>query len=185
MGRFEELRRELQRALELDPLSLIINLNNAYPYHYTHQYERAIELYRRTIDMDPNFAWAHEDLMLAYEQQGKYREAIEEGVTVLRLSGNPNLAAAVHRAYAVGGYRVALRSWLDGINEQANTRYVSPTRIAQFYTRLGERDQAFEWLRKAFDERSAQLVYINVDPQYDNLRSDPRFAELVRKIGLR
>ena len=185
MGRFEESRRELQRALDLDPLSLIINLNNAYPYHYTHQYERAIELYRKTIEMDPNFPWAHEDLMLAYEQQGKQGEAIKEGVTALRLSGDSDLATAVERAYAAGGYPSALRRWLDGVREQSNSRYVSPMKIARLYIRLGERDEAFDWLQKAYDQRSAPLVYLKVDPQYDSLRSDLRFAGLLGKMGLR
>src|SRR5712691_4141163 len=102
--------------------------------------------------------------MLAYEQQEKQREAIEEGTTALQLSGNPDLATAAHRAYAVGGYRIALRRWLDGINEQAKSRYVSPMKFAQLYTRLGDRDQAFEWLQKAYDQRSAPLMYLNVDP---------------------
>ena len=185
MGRFEESRRELQNALDLDPLSVIVNLNNAYPYHYTHQYERAVEVYRKTIEMDPNFAWAHEDLMLAYEQQGKQREAIEEGVTTLRLSGDAELAAAVQRAYTAGGYRVALQRWIEGITEQSKSRYVPPIRFAQLYVRLGERDKAFEWLEKAYALRSAPLVYLNVDPRYDSLRSDPRFTELLGKIGLR
>jgi tetratricopeptide (TPR) repeat protein len=184
MGRFEEARKELRRALELDPLSLIINVNSAYPYHYTHQYDAAIAIYRKTIDLDPNFGWAHEDLMLAYEQQGKTREAIEEGVIALRLSGEAELAAAVQRAYTTGGYRAALERWLEGVREQSQSHYVSPMKFAQLYTRLGDKDQAFAWLQKAYEERSAPMVYLNVDPRYDGLRADPRFAGLLKKLKL-
>jgi TolB-like protein/DNA-binding winged helix-turn-helix (wHTH) protein/Tfp pilus assembly protein PilF len=184
MGRFEESRRELQRALNLDPLSLIVNLNNAYPDHYTHQYDRALNTYRKTIEMDPNFAWAHEDLMLAYEQQGRFREAIEEGVALLRLSGDSAAATAVQRAYAAGGYRVALNRWLDDLKDRGKSHYVSPMKFAQLYSRLGLRDQAMEWLEKAYDQRSGPLVYIAVDPRYDGLRTDPRFQDLVRRMGL-
>ena len=185
MGRFEEAKHELQRALDLDPLSLIINLNNAYPYHYTHQYDRALAIYQKTIEMDPSFAWAHEDLMLAYEQQGRQREAIEEGATALRLSGNPDLANAVQHAYTDGGYKAALQSWLNGVALESKSHYVSPMRFAQLYTRLGDRDQAFEWLQKAYARRCGPLVYLNVDPQYNSLRPDPRFRQLLEKMGRR
>ena len=184
MGRFDESRRELQRALELDPLSLIININSAYPNHYTHQYDAAIAIYRKTIEMDPNFAWAHDDLMLAYEQQGKTREAIQEAVILLRLSGESELAAAVQSAYSTGGYHAALERWLAGMQEQAKIRYVSPIKIAQLYTRLGSKDEAFAWLEKSYAEHCAPMVYLKVDPRYDSLRNDSRFSGLLTKMKL-
>jgi adenylate cyclase len=135
--------------------------------------------------MDPSFAWAHEDLMLAYEQQGKQREAIEEGVATLRLSGSSDLATAVQHGFSAGGYRVAMQRWIEGVTQESKSRYVSPMKLAQLYARLGERDPAFQWLQKAYDDRSVQLVYLNVDPRYDGIRSDPRFRQLRDKIGLR
>ncbi len=184
MGRFGDARIELQRALELDPLSLIINVNVAYPYHYTHQYDRAIEIYRKAIELDPNFAWAHEDLMAAYEQRGQYKESIQEAILALRLSGETKLAKDVERGNAAGGYRVAVQNWLAGLQEQAKSKYVAPIRLAQVYLLLGETDRAIESLNRAYTERSGQLVYINVDPRYDRVRSDPRFMQLVQKMGL-
>jgi tetratricopeptide (TPR) repeat protein len=184
MGRIDEAQKELRRALELDPLSLIINVNNAYPFHYQHKYEDAIAIYRKTIDLDSSFAWAHDDLMLAYEQQGKLREAMNEGVAYLRLSGFPQLASAVQSAYATGGHQAALQRWLEGLREQAQQHYVSPMKFAQLYTRIGDKNQAFAWLQKAYEERCAPMVYLNVDPRYDKLRDDGRFAELLKKMGL-
>ncbi len=184
MGRVEESKRELGKALELDPLSLIINVNNAYPYHYARQYERAIEIYRKTIDMDPSFAVAHDDLMDAYEQQGRHEEAMREAILALRLSGDSKLADRVGYGNSAGGYRAALTSWIVGLKEEAKGRYVSPVRFAQLYVLLGDKDQAFTWLERALEDRSPQLVYLKVDPRYDPLRSDPRFSDLLRRVGL-
>jgi hypothetical protein len=106
-------------------------------------------------------------------------------VITLQLSGDPDLAAAVQRAYAVGEYRVALQRWIEGVTKQSKSRYVPPMKLAQLYVRLGDRDRAFEWLQKAYAQRSAPLVYLNVDPRYDRLRSDPRFTGLLGTIWLR
>ncbi|MBI3474504.1 MAG: winged helix-turn-helix domain-containing protein [Acidobacteria bacterium] len=184
MGRFEESKAELQKALELDPLSLIINSNRAYPYHYQHQYAPAIKIYRKAIDMDPNFPVAHEDLMAVYEQQGKYEDAMREAILNLRFSGDGKLADRVGYINSAQGYRAALTGWLDGLKEESKAHYVSPIRFAQVHTLLGDKDQALTWLGRAVEERSPQVVYLKVDPRYDRLRADPRFAELLRRVGL-
>jgi TolB-like protein/DNA-binding winged helix-turn-helix (wHTH) protein len=182
MGRLEDSRRELMRALDLDPLSLIINVNNAYPYHYNHQYDRAVDIYKKAIDMDPNFAWAHEDLMLAYEQQGNHTAAANEASNFLRLTGDPTLADEFQRAFKSSGYDAALHRWADVLVRQTGGRFMSPMKVAQLYARAGDREQAFVWLEKAFENRSAPLVYLRVDPRYDRVRSDPRFASLLERM---
>jgi TolB-like protein/DNA-binding winged helix-turn-helix (wHTH) protein len=182
MGRLEDSRRELMRALDLDPLSLIINVNNAYPYHYNHQYDRAVEIYKKAIDMDPNFAWAHEDLMLAYEQQGNHTAAANEAANFLRLTGEPTLADEFQHAFKSSGYDAALHHWAEVLVTQTGGRFMSPMKVAQLYARAGDREHAFVWLEKAFENRSAPLVYLRVDPRYDRVRSDPRFASLLERM---
>lgn len=184
MGRFEESKRELQKALELDPLSLIINVNTAYPYHYTHQYARAMEIYRKVIDMDPTFPVAHEDLGAACAQQGRPDDAMKEAILTLRFSGEGKLADRVEGGNSGGGYKAGLATWIEGLQDKARTHYVSPIRFAQVHILLGDRDRAFAALDQAVQDRNPQLVYLKVDPRYDSLRSDRRFTALLQRIGL-
>ena len=184
MARLEESKRELQEALALDPLSLIINVNSAYPYHYTHQYARATEIYRKVIDMDPTFPVAHEDLGAAYEQQGRYENGMKEAILNLRYSGETALADQVETANSKGGYKSGFADWIEGLQQKAKTHYVSPIRFAQLYILLGDRDHAFASLDRAIQDRNPQLVYLKVDPRYDSLRTDRRFTALLQRIGL-
>lgn len=185
MGRAPEARAQFAIARELDPLSSIINLNSAYPDHYSHQYEAAISQYKRTLALDPSFALAHQELMLVYEQQGKFAESNAEAVTTLGLQGQPALATSLASAFAAGGHSAALHQWIDALRRESETTYVSPMLTAQLYARLGDRDHAFEWLNRAFAERCAPLVYLKVDPQYDLIRNDRRFEDLTRRVGLK
>lgn len=184
MGRFEESSRELQKALELDPLSLIISVNTAYPYHYMHQYARAMEIYQKVIDMDPSFPVAHEDLGAAYEQQGRHEEGLQEAILMLRFSGQSQLADRVAAGKAAGGYKAGLANWMEGLQNEAKSHNVSPVRFAQIYVLLGDRDRAFAALDQAVQVRSPQLVYLKVDPRYDALRADARFPALLQRVGL-
>jgi uncharacterized protein HemY len=112
-----------------------------------------------------------------------YREAVAEWQVSLIANGELRLATAMGQAYTKSGYEGALHTWLDDITNPAIHTYACPLLVASTYARLGEVDRAFEWLAKAYQERASDLVFLRVQPAFDNLRSDPRYAELERTIG--
>ncbi len=183
MSRVDEATAQHKRAQELEPLSLIINTNAAEAFYDTRRYDQAIEQYRKTLEIDEGFAPVHDDLARAYERKGMYREAIEEWQSGLIEVGGSAVAASIGQAYSKSGYQRALQIWLEHLTSSSNYAYVSPFFVATFYARLDESNRAFEWLSKAYQERDSDLVFLRVEPAFDNLRSDPRFAELERKIG--
>jgi serine/threonine-protein kinase len=185
MGRTDESLAESKRALELDPLSLILNVHLGWHYTNARQYDLAIEQLRKALEMDPNFGVGHWYLGLAYEQEGKYSEAENE----LRkakdlLKDNEAIAADIGRVYAVSGKKDQALKVIDELKELSKRRYVSSYHLAMIYNGLRDKDQAFEWLENAYRERSDMLVYLKVEPRLDSLRSDQRFADLVRRVGL-
>ncbi len=185
MGRPDQALAEIQRAQQLDPLSPAINLAAASAYYYNGQYDQALEQCRKTVAMDPNFTDAHVLLGRAYEQKGAYSEAIAEFQNALRLSeGGSNELAALGHAYALAGKRDEAVKILDQLKERSQQTYVQPLWIAGIHIGLGDKDQAFEWLRKTYDDRSGWLVYLKIDPMFSPLRSDPRFRELLQRVGL-
>jgi TolB-like protein/DNA-binding winged helix-turn-helix (wHTH) protein/Flp pilus assembly protein TadD len=176
---------ETQRAYELDPLSIIINARLGHNYYYARRYDQAIEQYKKTLELDPNFVIAHSRLGWAYTQKGMHREAVEEFLRVNALSGeSPETVATLKQVFARSGMRGYWRKALALEQEKAKHRYVSAYEIAVLYARLGENEQAFDWLEKAYQERSSALVYLKVDPSLDALRPDPRFTDLLRRIHL-
>ncbi len=184
-GRFDEALTQIRRAQELDPLSLPINMTLGWVLLNARQYDQSAEQLRKTLEMDPNFILAHHRLGLVYEQQGKYDEAIAEFRQVLNLSaGKPPGIAALARAYALSGKPAEAQKALAELEEISKRRYVSPAAVALIYAALGDKDQAFAWLQKADKERDAILARLKVDPRFDSLRSDPRFADLERRIGI-
>ncbi len=185
MGRTEESLRESNRALELDQLGPIMNVHLGWHYFYAHQYDLAIEQFRKTLEMDPNYGLTHWYLGQAYEQKAMYAEAETE----LRkakdlLPENVIVEADIGHAYAVSGKRDEARKVIDELKELSRRRYVASYHIALIYTGLGDKDRAFEWLDNAYRERSDLLVYLKVEPRLDSLRSDQRFADLVRRVEL-
>ena len=185
MGRNEEALAEVKRALTLEPLSLAINTALASTFYYTGQYDQAMEQCRKTIGLDANFVQARIFLGRAYEQKGDYKEAIAEFQKALQISeGNTNELAALGHAYAISGNAAEARKILDDLKERSQQTYVQPMWIAGIHIGLGEKDQAFQWLQKAYDDRSGWLVYLKVDPMFNSLRSDAPFADLVRRVGL-
>ncbi len=185
MGRPGEALAEIRLAQELDPLSLVINCDVGIRYYFARQYDQAVEQYLKTLEMDSNFPIAHIWLGRAYEQKGMYKQAVAEyqkKVTILSRD-EPRETAPEH-AYRVSGLGGVLRRQLEELEKMSEKRYVSPLDIASIHTRLGEQDQAFEWLEKAYEQRFSLMPWLKLDPSLDSLRSDPRFNALLRKIGL-
>jgi adenylate cyclase len=183
-GRVEESLTESKRALELSPFDVLMNLHLAWHYYYARQYDQAFDQIQKTIEMDKTFVGPWPGLIL--EQQRKYAEAIASFEEQLRLSPSRNsiLIAALAHAYAVSGNREAAQKIISELQELAKTKYISSFQIASIYAGLGENDQAFAWLEKAYEERSPELVNLKIEPSFDNLRSDPRFTDLAARIGL-
>jgi serine/threonine protein kinase/Flp pilus assembly protein TadD len=188
LGRKDEAIEEMKRALEIDPLSLEINKSLGATLFWAKQYDPAIEQLRKTVDLDPNYAPAHDLLADAYSRKGMFKEAIAEEQKYLSLSGDKDGAEALGRDYAKFGYKKAMQNLysknLDILKENEKERYVSPISFAIIYALLDQKDEAFAWLEKAYQERSPWMVMLPTDQQFDNLRSDPRFAELTRRIRL-
>jgi tetratricopeptide (TPR) repeat protein len=179
LGRMDEASTEIRRALELDPFSLIINTNHGRLLHFARQYDRAIEQYRKTLEMDPAFPRAHDRLQEAYEQKGMYAEAIADMEKV-----NPESAARLKEAHARAGAQGYWKERIVFDAEQSRQAYASPYFTAVKYAALGDKDVAFEWLEKAYAERDTWLVSIKMDPMLDQLRSDPRYANLLQRLNI-
>ena len=184
MGTFEEAAAELKRAQQLDPLSLSINASAGLPFYWSRRYDEAIEQFRRTLELDLGFPLAHVLLGQAYAQKGMYDEAIAELSRASELDPTPRARAILAYTLAVAGRKDEAARILSELEELANQKYVSPYFKALIYTALGEQDRAFEWLEKAYEERSEWLVWLKVDPKLDSLRSAPRFTALVQRVGL-
>jgi TolB-like protein/Tfp pilus assembly protein PilF len=185
MGRVDEALKEILRAQELDPLSLIINDNVGEVYGWAHQYDKALEQLRKTLEMDPNFARTHLDLGVTYEYKGMFDEAIAEFQKARELGGEnwPELRVPLQHAYEASGYRGYYQEQLRLLKERSKQSYVAPATIATIYARLGDKESAFTWLEKAQRERTG-LFFIKVEPVFDPMRSDPRFRDLLHRAGL-
>ena len=183
LGRFEEAGAELREAQDLDPLSPSVNTSVGRQLYFARNYSPAIETLRKTPDLNPNFLLAQHALEAAYFQSDMYKEAIGIRQKVLTRSGNPDLAAAIGKDYDKSGYLGVLKNWLEGLQGLSKRAYVSSYQIAQIYAVLEDKDHAISRLEQAFKERDGQLTYMKVDPVFDEIRSDPRFQDLVRRIG--
>jgi len=185
MGRSEEAIAEQKRAVELDPLSLISNLALGVEFSEARQYDQAIEQLRKTVELDPNFSLAHVMLGRTYVEKAAYKEGIEEIERALALSpDNARFMAFLGMAYAREGSRANARKVLDQLNSIATQKYVAANYRALTYAALGEKDKAFEWLERAYDERSIGLSPLKTSSEFSPLRSDPRFADLLRRMNL-
>jgi eukaryotic-like serine/threonine-protein kinase len=184
IGSEGEALKELAISQELDPLSNKINLVLGLSYAMARRYEKAIEQLGKTIKMDPDFWLGHLWLGWTFEQTGKRDQALEELNKAFTLGASPYASAYLGYVQALAGRKADAEKLVHDMEEQFKQRYVSPHHIAIVYVGLGEKDQAFEWLEKAYEHREEILVFLNVDPTWDSLRSDPRFQDLVRRIGL-
>lgn len=184
-GRSDDAIAEIRQALELDPLNVVMNVDVGEILLYARRYDEAIEALKKAIEMDSNRVNAHSDLALAYEQNEMYREAIAEYLRAEALAGaSPETIASLKDAYAVSGMRGFWQRQLYLYKQRSKQSYFSPFNIAAIYARIGEKDQALGSLEKTYAEHSPHLIAVKVRPEFDTLRSDPRFQDLVRRVGL-
>jgi len=183
IGRFDEGIAEGKRALELDPLLLMASYDLGTSYYCARQYDKTIEESRKALELDQSFSHVHANLGSAYEMKGSFQEAIAEFQKARQLGDHPLYAALLGRAFAVSGRREKALRMLDELKEIAKQRYDDPLAFAILYAALGEKDQAFQWLERGYQDHALVMTDLKVDPRYDNLRSDPRFADLLRRVG--
>jgi len=207
VGRFDESFAEYNRALELDPLSLSISTDLGLAYYYSRQYERSIEHLKKLIDTDPNYVRTHFYLAWVYEEKGMFREALAEYEKGNLLEGKDinefakekaKVEDALRTSGAKGYWQQILNITKEGaqrsgkpvcgnkyyLHRASNLCGFNHIEVASRYARLGERDKAFELLEKAYEERNTDLAWLKVAPEWDSLRSDPRLADLLRRVGL-
>ena len=185
IGKPDEALAEIDLAIELDPLSLIINTDKGRILYYAHRYDEAIRQLQDTLKMDADFGMAHNILGWCYAEKGMYDQAVAEIRKSMELG--VSLGGALGRigyAYARAGKRDEAQKALAELGQRSEQSYVSPYTFATVYAALGERDKAFSLLQKAVDEGAAGQSFMKVDPVFDNLHPDPRFADLMRRIGL-
>ncbi len=181
-GRFDEAFRELERARQLDPLSLIIATDNAVTLLYSRQYDRAISQFRAVQEMEPTFSHAHM-VVEAYVQKGLYADALTDIKRWQQSEDSPWSWAMLVYVYSSSGQRLQAQTALEKLQQLNRRRHISAASISSAYIGMGNKDRAFAWLNQAIAERSVDLS-LKVNPVYDPLRGDPRFQELMRRIGL-
>jgi serine/threonine protein kinase/tetratricopeptide (TPR) repeat protein len=184
LARFDEATREIQRARELDPVNLEINASIPMVLYYARRYDQAISEARRTVELDPNHPLVHRIIGKACVQKGLYDQAIAAFRTGIASGGVQLLNAELGHVYAVSGQRAEAMKMLSELKDLSRHKYVAAFDIAVIHVGLGETDQAFQWLERSYAARERFLVNLMVEPVLDPLRSDPRFAELVRRVGL-
>ena len=191
LERFDEAVAEAKRTSELEPLSFTASSHLGWILYLSGRNDEAIAQCTKILSLDPNSFPARRYLGLAYEQKGMYPQAIAEFQKGVKLSGSPLMLALLGHAYAASGKTAEARQVLSDLHDlgesQAteNRRYVSPYTVAAIYTGLGEKDQAFKWLERAYEERDVWLMNLKVDPVFAKLRSDKRFQDLLTRAGLR
>jgi eukaryotic-like serine/threonine-protein kinase len=183
--RSKEAIQVTRQGVDLDPNSLIINSELALAYYLDHQYNEAIKQSLKTIDLDPNFPVSHVYLGMAYGKNRRYEDAIRELKKGLELDPTESQTLVeLGYVYAVSGRKGEAENMIRQLKQKVSQSAADSYVLAPIYAGLGDRDQAFAWLEKAYAERSFWLIFLNVDPNLDSLRSDPRFADLVRRVGL-
>ena len=185
MNRPEDSVTESQRAMELDPVDPTLISCVGWHSLYAGMPDRAIEMSLRALQMDPDDFWAHFYIGWAYEQKGRYKEAVASQKKAVEASGGiPFALAALARAYALAGQRGEAERVLAQLLERSRKGYVSAYEIASVYAGLGDKEKTFEWLQKAYEERSSLLIHLSWDTRFKAYRSDPRFQQLAARIGL-
>lgn len=184
MGRVQDSFAQIQKARELDPLSISINFSLGWRLYMARQYDRAIAQLQSTLEMDPTYELPHLVAGQAYGQKGNYSLAIPELEKAVELSHRtPLMLSALAHTYARSGNRKAAEALLTELQTKSKIEYVSPYYFAVVYVGLGKNEQAIDWIEKAFADRSNGLVFLRMEPELDPLRSNPRFLDLQQKLG--
>lgn len=184
MGRTGQAIEEQRKAHELDPLSIIINADLAYAFFMDGQLDQAIEQFHNTLEIETNYSIAHAQLGTVYSQKGMHEEAIHELLQSKRIETSAESLGRLGNAYAMAGKTAEARTVLNELFEFSKEKSVQKFGASYVYVGLGEKDQAFQWLEKAYQERSGFLIFVRVDPIFEPLRSDRRFDALLRRMGL-
>jgi serine/threonine protein kinase/tetratricopeptide (TPR) repeat protein len=185
MGQPDEAIARIKHGQELDPLSLIINVAVGWSYYCARRYDEAVEQLRLTVELDPNYPVTYWILGLLHRKAGCYDLAITEGEKGVKLSGgSPLMCAALAHTFGAAARTKEALQMLDDLTKLAEHRYVAPYFLAGIHIGLGENDRAIEYLEKSYEEHSHWLIYLHLDPSMDGLRDDPRFQDLLRRVGL-
>ena len=189
-GRNEEAQAQMQRALELEPLSVTYNLNSGKLFYFRRQYQQALDQFNNTLELDPNFPGAHEWLGFTYEKMGNEKEAIAEWSKLLVLRKQEEVATQLRNTYERSGFAAAVKMrakyQLTELDKRVKSGdYVAAGEYVTVYTRLGDNEKAFLWLEKATQERNRFALEFNVNPLYDSLRIDPRFQQLAQRVQIK
>jgi len=184
LDRTEESLQESRRALECDPLGLVLNMHLGWHHLYSRQYEKAAEQCLKTIELDQTFIMGHVFLGQAYEQMGRFADAITHFETIVELSQrHPTYLAELGHGYAVAGRRADALKIADELIALSSRRHVGARNIAEIYIGLDDPDVGFAWLERAFVQRNGWLIHLRENPRYDNLRADSRYLDLVRRMN--
>lgn len=183
-GRNGEAIAELKRAVELDPLSLVMNTDLGYAYYLAGQYESAFQQYQKVLAMDSTFLPVHFDLMLYYQQRGMYDKEIDELIADRELAGLPNLADAIRQLAKVPRKLFEVMAKTGGSFDGSQTAADAPAIAAGAYLQLGKKREALAALQKSYERRDANMLYLRADPNLSSLRNEPAFLELQRNVGL-
>ena len=180
--KLDEASDEFRRARELDPLSLVYSTTIGLPFYYKHQYNRAIKLYRDTLEMNPHYKLASYYLGSALLHKGDFSEALVHFKKAYKAEELQQITALIGFTYAVMGKREAALTEMKKLKALSKQRYVSPYNIALIYAGLGDLE-AFVWLERAYKEGDTWLVFLKIDPGFDQLRSESRFKDLLKRVG--
>ena len=184
LGRFDEALAQIEAAHDIDPFSVTINADFGFILYLARDYTRAVNRLRLTLELRPDYIPARTLLSFVLERTGARQEAAEEYERAIALTRGREIPMSVLGRVLSAGHQDQLRSGIEQLRGWADRRYVPACWFAALHTRLGENDRAFQWMEKAWEERSNWLIYLQVDPIFDNLRSDKRFQQLVRRVGL-
>jgi tetratricopeptide (TPR) repeat protein len=185
MGRFDEALDEMLVAQSLDPVSSIIARDLAAVYFHRRDFDAALDQCDHTIELNPHFSPAYLTLGLIQEQRKDFDESAAAFQRAVHLSPQtPRMHGALARTFALSGKRKLALKLLHELERLAKDRYVSPFEFASIHLALGQMEVGFEWLERACQDRTFDLILIKVDPRFDTLREDPRFAAAVKKVGV-
>lgn len=184
MGELEQAMAQAEMAHELDAFSTIGNFGVGWNLYLARRYDEAIEQALTLLELIPDDPWGHALLEKALAQKGRYSEAVQRATGIVGNFSDPTVVEALDRGFEEAGYPGAWNAAAQALEVLSSERYVSPGDVAVAYTRAQDREKALDWLERAVEARDPLMVYLSLEPEYDDLRSNPRFEALVRRVGL-